>query len=67
MNTHSEGSTLLSYNHSIAMEVKYTVVDTDARPVLCILCTVKAEILVGFQNSIPCKEELVNASYGLFE
>ena len=49
------------------MEVKYTVVDTDARPVLCILCTVKAEILGGFQNSIPCKEELVDASYGLFE
>ena len=23
--------------------------------------------LVGFQNSIPCKEELDNASYGLFE
>lgn len=23
--------------------------------------------VVGFQNSIPCKEELENASYGLYE
>ncbi|KAK8793992.1 hypothetical protein JH06_5205 [Blastocystis sp. subtype 4] len=38
------------------MEVTCKTVNTDLRPVI-----------LGFQNSIPCKEEFENASYGMFQ
>ena len=53
------------------MDITFKVVEAGVPPVLCknshSLCGFIVSFLVGFQNSIPCKEELENASYGLFK
>jgi len=52
---------------SAIMEVTCKTVNTELRPVICKEQTVYSDLIVGFQNSIPCKEELEKASFGVFQ
>ena len=49
------------------MEVTCKTVNTELRPVVCTFRMPLGSHVVGFQNSIPCKEEFKDASFGLFQ